>query len=963
MAAPGIKVLDKTEGRHRYVSPEEARQGLLKGYMSPGEERVRIGKGNDTGTVDAAEAIKAIDQGWELIDDEDARSRQIAREESGLLGQAQGVVEAGVSGLTLGASDWIIQGHEKSKGGAEAREGLQRYQARAKAAGAAGDVARFVGEAAPVLLSGGTGALAKTGAAVGKRGLLGSGRALLGKVGAAPLAVDAVGAAAERGAVKLLGSGLRGRTAGALARGGVEGFASGVGQEIHESVLGDREITAERLLAAGGMGALMGGAASGAFPLVGAAARGTAKVPASAMRKVLAKATKSAPENMGPAAEWVSTMASGRVFEPIKKQADLLKSKEGRQLAYDALHNAEAVTERAANVARKEIDNMNESISRVLRKTEADRTTNMGKLFSRADDASVPDMVRRDLEAASDRILGDEGLGIVERYGSGEMRKKVLDDAKGAIERAWEDVVEGLDAAGAHKRLLGTKRRLQQMARDVGRKDAASEATSNLLTNVSRQLDDALSRDQYGAASVAYKEMRDADRLALQSNDKLFARGRDGSKKGRNVLGRILSPDEITSNADIMTFTKRVGNAKYADQAELADDFFERQIQAMEVRAKHSGDAAVKADVKALRKQQKELKRTLREQAKVADIIDANRASGRGGLSGVLAAMGPSGAAVSGAVLGGAPGMAVGAALNALARPAQTIRTLAAVGHLADKAGLDLDGIVSRVTSVGSAVKSSAKRGAARTAKAGKKAKPRRKALRSAAARGAAQHTNRRSQEQREKSQRAAMLADPDELTRAIASDMHHLTEAAPGLAGAAADTVHRAAEFLASKLPPETVDPISGSKRIVDEGTRDKFDRYYEAVTEPVEALKRLENGTFTVEHSEAIREVWPALYADMQEKVMEGMQAAADRGEVLPFSRRISLGILFQLPTDPSMEPGMQARLQALHIQAGAEEAAQEEAQAGGAPEPGERTRKTTMKSTGNLATPLGRIERQDV
>lgn len=966
-------------GRKVAVSPDVARDGFLKGAYKPTESKVRVGRGDQTATVDAADIQSAIDAGWDPISEVQAADAQLRREESGVLGQARGTAEAFASGLTFGASDLVLSGGGSLStfGGATREsdtEARQRFAARNKAAGSLGDAARLAGEVLPTVISGG-GSLGVKGAATGaKLGLgqtakQGTRQAIRG-LGILPRGVEAVGLAAERGATRLLGTGLRGRTAGAFARGSIEGAAGAMGEEIHESVIGGRDITAERLLAAAKMGGLFGGGASAAFPLTGALLKRGAKAPKDAVQAVLGKVAKADPENMGPAAEWVETVTSGRAFEPIKKQAGLFKTKEGRKLAYDALHNADEVTAKAAKVAKEETTALAEAVRSVVQKTEADRTANMRRLLGGVDDDVAASHTRSALERVYHDINGPDGLERIAKYsGNAPMHKWHLDDAIGAVEEAWDDIVEkGLDGASAHQRLLKTKRRLQEIAKKAGASDSVALETRNFIRRQVSTIDTALGDDMFGDAAKAFTEMRDADRLALQASEKLFKTSRvTGAREGKNLLGRILNGD--ATDADVMTFTKRVGNPKFADQADLADDYFERQIKAAEVRAKHSDDAALRQEVEKLRKSQAKFRKTMQQQARVADIIDANRASGRGGLTGALAAFGPSGAAVSGALLGGIPGMVVGAAVNAAARPAQSIRTLAAVAHLADKAGLDVDSIVARVTGAApKAVEKASKAAKAAPGVAGRAGERVGKVARGArgiASRAASRAAVSRSEDQRAKQRRAEELADPDTLTRELAQQMYALTDAAPGIAGSAAEKVGVAAAFLADKLPPEISDPVTGRKRIIDPATRDAFDRYHEAVTDPVATLGRLEDGTMTLEHAEALREVWPALYEDVQGKVFEGLQAAADEGREVPYTRRKSLGILFDLPTVPEMTPEYRQAVEALIGGEMEAENARAEMEAN-AKEDGAQAklaRKTDFKSPKRYGMTLSRIERNDV
>jgi len=315
MAAPGstaIRVRDEN-GKTIVVAPEVARDGFLKGVYQPTDAKVRVGRGSETATVDAADIQSAIDSGWDPITEVQAADAAIKREESGFLGQARGTAEAAASGLTFGLSDIVLSDlptAEEFASGAKRGSGdenRKRFAARNEAAGALGETARLAGEVLPGALSGGAAFGAKAGATglrvgLGQTAKQGAGTAIK-RLGVLPAGVDALGAAAERQVVKAFGEGALSRAGGAAARGYIEGAASGVGQEIHESVLGGRDITAERLLASGGMGALFGAGVSAAFPLTGAVLRRGAQVPVSAYESVLARATNAAdPTNVRPVA-------------------------------------------------------------------------------------------------------------------------------------------------------------------------------------------------------------------------------------------------------------------------------------------------------------------------------------------------------------------------------------------------------------------------------------------------------------------------------------------------------------------------------------------------------------------------------------------------------------------------------------------------------------------------------------
>lgn len=164
-------------------------------------------------------------------------------------------------GLTMGGSDLIAKEVAGLFAGAEGKRKVTQYL---------NDIKTVHPVASAVSEMGGAVAGAFAGQAGGAARLL----------PAAALDVVGGGAAAlgEGAAVGALGRGLAGRlgagVAGGVARGAVEGGLLGLAQQTNEHILGnDPNLTAEKLLASAGHGAMVGGAAGGLFGGLGAVGR------------------------------------------------------------------------------------------------------------------------------------------------------------------------------------------------------------------------------------------------------------------------------------------------------------------------------------------------------------------------------------------------------------------------------------------------------------------------------------------------------------------------------------------------------------------------------------------------------------------------------------------------------------------------------------------------------------------
>ena len=80
-------------------------------------------------------------------------------------------------------------------------------------------------------------------------------------------------------------------------------------------------------------------------------------------------------------------------------------------------------------------------------------------------------------------------------------------------------------------------------------------------------------------------------------------------------------------------------------------------------------------------------------------------------------------------------------------------------------------------------------------------------------------------------------------------------------------------------------------------------FARTIEAGEDPAGVLERLaDSGDVSYEGAAVLREVYPALYREAQMTLLE---RSADLQAKLPYTRRIALSIMFQVPVDGTMEP----------------------------------------------------------
>ena len=133
----------------------------------------------------------------------------------------------------------------------------------------------------------------------------------------------------------------------------------------------------------------------------------------------------------------------------------------------------------------------------------------------------------------------------------------------------------------------------------------------------------------------------------------------------------------------------------------------------------------------------------------------------------------------------------------------------------------------------------------------------------------------------------------------------------APILADRMETTTARRIGFLASKLPrrpglgmqigPDTWRPSDFEIR--------KFARYAASVEDPQSVVERAANGSITPEDAEALREVYPEMFAEARNDILARLPELQKN---LPYQKRLALSIFFGVPVDPAMTPQVLGLLQ---------------------------------------------------
>lgn len=144
---------------------------------------------------------------------------------------------------------------------------------------------------------------------------------------------------------------------------------------------------------------------------------------------------------------------------------------------------------------------------------------------------------------------------------------------------------------------------------------------------------------------------------------------------------------------------------------------------------------------------------------------------------------------------------------------------------------------------------------------------------------------------------------DPEKLLNHLSTNALATTDAAPLTATALNQTIINAVNFLVSKIPLDSSMGSGMFRREYEPSSIEiaKFERYVQAVENPMSVFDDLESGTLSREAVEALQVVYPDLYTRMQDRVMDEVVKNPD----IDYNKKIQLGILLDVPSDSSLIP----------------------------------------------------------
>lgn len=832
------------------------------------------------------------------------RQRALARE------YGSSPIIAGTLGALRGAT---VTGSSILAGALGLGEAEAAYREANPEAAIAGEIA---GTAGSMLYGAGEAGIAGRGIAAAGRAITAPARAVMG-------AAEAAGALAGRRIAAAAGGGAAGRIIGRAAALGVEGAVESTAYEaggiVSEQMLRDApELTAERVVSRlGGAAAFGAGAGAGLGGLlaiggearraVGAAATATSEHIARALRERLGRdAAPGVADLVADAYARSAAIATGRSADDVARFTAL--TPEGREARRIVQEGPDVTfrqgTERLGAALRGVTENIDPVLIEATGARKLDDIQRAVRTETIADQERIARNAIDQVRATINELTSTEGLAGYRSIGSANAMRRAVDASDIRLAAALDQE----DAARRSAELFGL---VDDLKRQVGRARNAAQSrdAETLIENLytSQMMEPLENAAIWGDVVTGIQRETNRTWHRFLNWDRDFSRmlTREGEAIG---FDRVRWDDSDKVNS----YLRRVGTAANASREQIVADWI-RGVDDLtaNIGRYYTLPPNVRESFGRVRGALDDFRSAHAEVSRRAGILnqwdELNRSAGTG-LGGILG-----GAAATSAVLGSgvaaAPLALAGAGVSAISNPGRVATYLGSLERLSAAQDTTISGAISaflrRGSRAASAAEAAAARGVTRAVRVG---------LAGASAASVEQRFRERARQIDEAQQ------DPQRTIDRIAAQTRDLSTAAPNVAASVGATVTRGQAYLAATRPQgrrlagQLFAPATEPQPSPEQ--QREWLRRVEAVDDPMVVLDALREGTIDRAQVDAIRNVYPQLYARIRE---EALRQIGDAAAPLSYQDRIRLGILLDAPTDPSLEPATLATLQQTYRTAG--------------------------------------------
>lgn len=137
---------------------------------------------------------------------------------------------------------------------------------------------------------------------------------------------------------------------------------------------------------------------------------------------------------------------------------------------------------------------------------------------------------------------------------------------------------------------------------------------------------------------------------------------------------------------------------------------------------------------------------------------------------------------------------------------------------------------------------------------------------------------------------------NPDTMTAQMSNHIDGISHELPGISQGLSTSMAASIGFLNSKIPRPKNNLPMNAKWVPSLAQKQKFNTYFDTVSNPIGVLGHIKNGSLTSEHMEALRATHPELLQHMQKQLIQNF--SPDKAMKLPSSTRRSLSMFMDQP-----------------------------------------------------------------
>ena len=153
-----------------------------------------------------------------------------------------------------------------------------------------------------------------------------------------------------------------------------------------------------------------------------------------------------------------------------------------------------------------------------------------------------------------------------------------------------------------------------------------------------------------------------------------------------------------------------------------------------------------------------------------------------------------------------------------------------------------------------------------------------------------------------------ALANDPQKLASQLDLSTSALSQVAPLMATQMSRKLANGVAFLQTKVPQNPFGSLDSDWQPSD-FERSTFERYYSGVIEPMTVVEDMEDGILNIEGLEALKAVHPALYNKLSESAFEKIST---NEKEIPYDKKIMASMVFEMPFDKTMDPSFISYIQ---------------------------------------------------